>query len=46
MAKKKKMEKSQKKKPKKRKDKYHEKLIIHGTLDQVLKVSVPKKKPG
>lgn len=35
---------SKDKKPKKeRTDKYEEKLHIKGTLDQVLKVSVPKK---
>jgi hypothetical protein len=32
------------KKPKERSKKYEEKLKIEGTLDDVLKVSVPKKK--
>lgn len=33
---------SKKKKPKKRAKKYDNKLAITGTLDEVLKVSVPK----
>ena len=33
-----------KKKKKKRADKYEKKLAIEGTLDEVLKVSVPEKK--
>ncbi len=31
-----------KKEPKKRADKYEKKLVIDGTLDEVLKVSVPR----
>ena len=36
--------KKKKKEPKKRDDKYEKKLSIDGTLDEVLKVSVPRSK--
>jgi dsDNA-binding SOS-regulon protein len=36
--------KKKKKEPKKRSDKYEKKLSIDGTLDEVLKVSVPRPK--
>lgn len=35
--------KKNKKQPKKRSENYEKKLVIDGTLDEVLKVSVPKK---